>query len=60
MKSLKDFINESSETVFAVQDNTGAILSVFPTKQEAQDNLKEWPKVSGAKIVTMKRSEIEA
>lgn len=58
MKTLKDYIIESAE-VYAVQDNTGAILNVFPTKDEAVKDLKSWPKESEPKVVAMKQSDIE-
>lgn len=59
MKSLKEYINESSEQVFAVKDSTGAILNVFPTKDEAEENAKTWPKESEAKVVAMKKDDVE-
>ena len=59
MISLKEYINESSEQVFAVQDNTGAILNVFQTKSEAEKNAKTWPKESEAKVVVMKKNHVE-
>ena len=49
MKDLQTYITEAEEQVFAVQDMTGAILNVFPTKQEAEDNAKTWPKESEVK-----------
>ena len=59
MKDLQTYITEAEEQVFAVQDMTGAILNIFPTKQEAEDNAKTWPKESEAKVVPMKRGDIE-
>lgn len=59
MKNLKEYITESTEQVFAVKDNTGAILNVFPTKPEAEKNAKTWPKESEVKVVVMKKSDVE-
>lgn len=68
MKSLSDYINEAltadqvneaEDSVFAVKDSTGAILNMFPTKEEADADLKNWPKESGCKVEAVKKSEIE-
>lgn len=65
METLKDYIlkniNESSdEVVYAVKDETGAILNVFPDKKDADDDIKNWPEESNVKVVTLKKSEIES
>ena len=44
MKDLQTYITEAEEQVFAVQDTTGAILNIFPTKQEAEDNARHGQK----------------
>ena len=59
MKDLQTYIMEAEQQVFAVQDVTGAILNVFPDKKSAEDDLKNWPKESEAKVVTMKKGDIE-
>ena len=60
MKDLVDFIAEAIEDyVYAVKDNTGAILNVFPDEKSANDDLKNWPDVSEVKVEKMKRSEVE-
>lgn len=50
---------EAESTVYAVKDETGAILGVFNTKEEADENLKTWPAESKAKVVTMNKNEVE-
>lgn len=59
MKSLKEYIVESADNVYAVKDNTGAILNIFNTKEEAEADLKNWPTESAVKVVTVKRNEVE-
>lgn len=61
MRNLKDYINYIMESadVYAVQDNTGAILNVFPTKEEADKDVKNWPDEAGPKVIVMKKSDIE-
>lgn len=59
MKNLQEYVMEAEAQVYAVKDETDAILGVFDTKEEAEDNLKTWPKESNAKIITMKKSEVE-
>lgn len=61
MKTLRDYIFEKTEEkVYAVQDFTGAILNVFPTKEEADEDVKNWPDDSKAKVVLMNKSEVES
>lgn len=59
MKDLCEYIMEAESTVYAVKDETGAILGVFNTKEEADENLKTWPAESKAKVVTMNKNEVE-
>lgn len=59
MKTLTQFIIESESKVYAVIDNTGAILNVFPDKAQANDDLKNWPSESKVKVKEMAKSEVE-
>ena len=64
MKTLNEYIKESSEFVYAVidKDLDGAIMSVWNTKDEAEkeiaDRLKENDH-SKLEIKPIKRSEVE-
>jgi hypothetical protein len=60
MKDLVEYFNEAiDDNVYAIEDNTGAILNVFDLEKDAEDDLKNWPEESEAKVKKMKRSEIE-
>ena len=53
-------VDESQEEyVYAVEDVNGTILNVFPTEQEANEDLKNWNSDAEAKVKKMKKSEIE-
>ena len=55
-----NIIDESKEDeVYAIVDETGAIQVFFNTKEEADEEIKKFPKVAYAKIKKMKKSEIE-
>jgi hypothetical protein len=63
MKSLTEYvnerINEASDMVYAVQDNTGVILNVFDEEEDARADLANWPTYPGVKVVSIKRSDVE-
>lgn len=63
MKSLTEFIsehiNEATDMVYAVQDNTGVILNVFDEEEDARADLSNWPAYPGVKVVSIKRSDVE-
>ena len=51
---------ESKENdVYAVIDFTDAIQGIFPTREEAEDMIKQMPDDAEAKVKKMKKSEIE-
>lgn len=53
-------VDESQEEyVYAVEDVNGTILNVFPTEQEANEDLQNWNSDAEAKVKKMKKSEIE-
>lgn len=60
--TLRKYVFEeenTNEKVYVVQDTTGAILNVFTTKEEAEEDVKTWPIDAKAKVVSINKNEIE-
>ena len=59
MKNLNVYIQEKlGSKVFAIVDETEAILDVFPSKEEADKVAREYPEEAHAKVKEIERSEI--
>ena len=61
MKSIYDVINEAKEleSVYTVNGPDGSIVSVWPTEQEAKDDLEKQNKEAGGKVFTIEKHKTD-
>lgn len=56
---MKELMEASEDTVFAVVDKYGEVQIVCDTEEDAKEFIKEMPKEAEGKVEKTKRSEVE-